>query len=495
MVVGTVGVIVQIFSALASLIVARSVHPATYGEVAYFFSLFGVVVLLGSMGLTTQVVTEVARHAGASDPGSLTGPLQSLTRARIGSAAAIFLASATIGVVGDPLIAYAGAAGTISLLTAYTLGILQGLGRPRSASALYFGQAVVYLVLVVFWARGAATSVIVAFVASYGLTLVGGLIAVSAAIPPGTLPGLADRSWYKTGPAAIGTTLRSSGGPYAMALLLAPYSSLAVLALGSSGQFERAAAFSISITFVTMATTASSMIVGIQYFPRMSALAARSTPDAAAWFRRFLRLFATLSLTAAVMLLLFATEIISLLLPASYQAIAAPLAALAPAVVLLTLGLFFAWTLMARDATSGAVIGAAVQLLGAAAAVGLFSVVPAAPLQWLAVGYSAAAAAGAAVWTLKLRRLEPHYSVDVGRIVAAAGATFAVGLAFHTRVSAFSTSALALGAFLGLAALCVGATGTVVLLPDLARSLLRPLRGQEDPHRPSRENGETETGL
>ena len=63
-VVGTVGVVVQISTALASLVVARSVDPATYGQVAYFFSLFGIVVLLGSMGLTTQVVTEVAQHSG-----------------------------------------------------------------------------------------------------------------------------------------------------------------------------------------------------------------------------------------------------------------------------------------------------------------------------------------------------------------------------------------------------------------------------------------------
>ena len=61
-VVGTVGVVVQISTALASLVVARSVDPATYGQVAYFFSLFGIVVLLGSMGLTTQVVTEVAQQ-------------------------------------------------------------------------------------------------------------------------------------------------------------------------------------------------------------------------------------------------------------------------------------------------------------------------------------------------------------------------------------------------------------------------------------------------
>ena len=39
-VVGTVGVVVQISTALASLVVARSVDPATYGQVAYFFSLF-----------------------------------------------------------------------------------------------------------------------------------------------------------------------------------------------------------------------------------------------------------------------------------------------------------------------------------------------------------------------------------------------------------------------------------------------------------------------
>src|SRR4051794_4196858 len=92
-VVGTVGVVVQISTALASLVVARSVDPATYGQVAYFFSLFGIVVLLGSMGLTTQVVTEVAQHSGRGESDRLRTSVQALTRARLGSLAIVLLIS------------------------------------------------------------------------------------------------------------------------------------------------------------------------------------------------------------------------------------------------------------------------------------------------------------------------------------------------------------------------------------------------------------------
>jgi O-antigen/teichoic acid export membrane protein len=469
-VVGTVGVVVQISTALASLLVARSVHPAMYGEVAYFFSLFGVVVLLGSMGLTTQVVTEVAQHTGTRDVNILGKSLQALTRVRLGSAAVLLLISAAIGVLGDPLIAYAGAAGTVSLLTEYALGIIQGLGQPRSAAALHLGRALFYLAVVAVWARGAPESVVVAFVGSYSLTLVATLIVVWVAIPRGALPALAHRSWYRMEVSAIGSTLRSSGLPYGMALLLAPYSAVAVLALGWSGEFARAAAFSISLTLVTMAVTASSMIVGVQYYPRLCALLAAGSRDAAAWFGRFLRLFAALSMTAAVILVMYPTEIISLFFTPAYLSSAEPVAGLAPAVLLLTLGTFFGWTLLAHNAASAALSGAAVQLLGACATVGLLFVVPNASLLSLALGHAAAAGAAAAVWALNLKRLAPHYSFHVARITAAVAATFAVGFMLRPLTPALSGDRVGLGALLLIATLTVGSAAVLVLLPEIPRS-------------------------
>jgi O-antigen/teichoic acid export membrane protein len=279
-----------------------------------------------------------------------------------------------------------------------------------------------------------------------------------------------------------------------LGLLLAPYSAIAVLALGWSGDFERAAAFSLSITLVTMATTASSMVVGVQYYPRMCALVAAGSSEGAAWFGRFLRLLTVFSLTAAVMLLLFPTEIISLLLPPAYLSIAEPLAGLAPAVVLLTIGAFLAWTLLAHDAGSAAVLGAGVQLLAAGAAVGLLFVFPRGSLLLLAVGYSAAAGAGAIVWAIGLRRYPPHYSVPVGRILAAAAATFAVGFAFHSLVPTLSESALGLGGLLVAATLSVGAAGVAVLLPEVPR-LFGYRQANLGPHGSSHENPETHRGF
>jgi len=313
--------------------------------------------------------------------------------------------------------------------------------------------------------------VIVAFIASYSLTLVASLIVVSEAMPRGAVRDFTDRSWFETEPSAVGSTLRSSGRQYAMALLLAPYTALAVLALGWSGEFQRAASFSISITLVTMATTASSMIVGVQYYPRICALVAAGSPEAAAWFGRFLRLFAALSLTAAVMLVLFPREIISLLLPPAYLNVAEPLAGLGPAVVLLTIGLFFAWTLFAHDAGSAALLGAAVQLLGACATVGLLFVFPEISLMSLAVGYSVAAGVGAVVWAVNLRRLAPHYSLHIARITAAAAATIAVGFTLRSLIPAVSASAIGFGAVLLIGTLGVGGAAVLVLLPEIPRSL------------------------
>jgi O-antigen/teichoic acid export membrane protein len=469
-VVGIVGVVVQLAVALASLLVARTVDPTRYGQVAYFFSSFGVVVLLGSMGLTTQVITEVARHTGSGDVDRLGESLQALTRIRLGSAALLLLASAATGVLGDPLIASAGFAGTVTLLTAYALGIVQGLGQPRFAAALYLSQALVYLALVVGWARAAPASVVVAVVASYGITLVASLLVVWVVIPRGALRALTHRSWYRVQTSAIGSTLTSSGRQYGMALLLAPYSAVAVIALGWSGQFARAAAFSISISLATMATTASSMILGVQYYPRLCALVAAGSPNAAAWFGRFLRIFTALSMTAAVILGLFPREIISLFFTPAYLSSAEPLTGLAPAVLLLTLGQFFGWTLLAHNAASAALLGAAVQLLGACVTVGLAFVFPDESLLSLAAGYAAASAAGAIVWAINLKRLVPHYSLDIARITAAAAATLAVGFALRILSPTVSANRVGLGVLLLIATLTVGGAAVVVLLPELPRS-------------------------
>ncbi len=319
--------------------------------------------------------------------------------------------------------------------------------------------------------RDAPASVIAAFIASYGVTLVLSLVAVSMAMPRAALPDLRDRSWYKTTPSEVRSTLRSSRRPYVLGLLLAPYSALAVLALGWSREFERAAAFSIALTLVTMATTASAMIVGVQYYPRICALVAAVSAEAVQWFGQFLRLLAALSLTVAVMLLLFPTEIISLVLPSAYLTIVDPLAGLAPAVVLVTIGVYFAWTLLAHDAGSAAVLGAAVQLLGAAAAVGVLFIIPTASLLTLALGYSAAAAAGAVIWAINLKRSAPQYPFHVARIAAATAATFGVGLTFRSLVGTVSANVSGHAGLLIAATFCVGAAAAVVLLPEIPRWL------------------------
>ena len=142
--------------------------------------------------------------------------MQALTRARLGSLAIVLLISGAIGMLDDRLIAYAGLAGTATLLTAFTLGILQGLGRPRSAAALYCVQALLYLGVVAIWGRDAPASVIAAFIASYAVTLVLSLVAVSMAMPRAAVPDLRDRSWNQTTPSEVRSTLRSSRRPYVL---------------------------------------------------------------------------------------------------------------------------------------------------------------------------------------------------------------------------------------------------------------------------------------
>ena len=276
-----------------------------------------------------------------------------------------------------------------------------------------------------------------------------------------------------------------------LGLLLAPYSALAVLALGRSREFECAAAFSIALTLLTMATTASAMIVGVQYYPRICALVAAGSAEAVRWFGNILRLLAALSLTVAVMLLLFPTEIISLVLPSAYLTIVDPLAGLAPAVVLVTIGVYFAWTLLAHDAGSAAVLGAAVQLLGAAAAV------------WCAlhhpngfppdVGTRILRRSGCRgrYLAISLKRSAPQYPFHVARIAAATAATFGVGLTFRSLVGTVSPNVSGHAGLLIAATFCVGAAAAVVLLPEIPRWLFG--RGRTAPIRTGRSHDDAET--
>src|SRR5690348_17144951 len=75
---GIAGAIVPISTAVAGLILARSLPTADYGRLAFFFSVLGMVILFGSLGLSTQITTLVARqivtdeaHNGSSEIANL----------------------------------------------------------------------------------------------------------------------------------------------------------------------------------------------------------------------------------------------------------------------------------------------------------------------------------------------------------------------------------------------------------------------------------------
>jgi hypothetical protein len=148
-----------------------------------------------------------------------------------------------------------------------------------------------------------------------------------------------------------------------------------------------------------------------------------------------------------------------------------PLTGLAPAVLLLTLGPFLGWTLLAHNAAFSALAGAAVQLFVACATVGLLLVFPDASLLWLAAGYAIAAAAGAVVWGINLKRLVPNYSLHIARITAAAVATLAIGFALRPLTPTLSQDRMGLGALFLIVGVAIGGAAVLVLLPEIPRSL------------------------
>lgn len=450
-----------VLTALAGLLVARSLRPASYGEVAYFFSVFGLVLTVGSMGLTTRVTLAVAQLRGQGDDSRARSVTHTLLTLRLTTVAALLGLSIVAAVSGNAILAAAGIAGSVALVTGFLLGIVQGLGKPRVAAGIQALQVLLYLGGIVAWASVAAERVFVAVIASWTLPLLAALPSCRDALGGWTWAISFDpRRWQEA--------LLASGQVYAVTLLLAPYGAIAVLALGSARRFEDAALVSVTLTLALALSAVEATVLMVHYEPRLCHLLARSKEAAFEWFDGFYHVFAALSVAASVILAMYPGALITLLFTERYAAASSVLAGLAAGAGFLALGQFMLWTLFVHGRVRWALASALVQLTSLSGWVGVVILSPSLPLYWLGIGHTLSAAAGLAVCMLGMKQLHPwhgwHFKRLVGAVVAALGTAVLLERVLPTGGTRGETAGLLL-----LVGVLVCAASAIFLAPQTLR--------------------------
>ena len=354
------GVVLPASMGVAALLLARALAAPAYGKVAYFFSILGLVILLGSLGLTTQVRTVAARYKAQPANPRILAELKALFAVRLGSVLMLVLFAGIIGLFSSKFVAAGVIAGAVVLTGEFFNGILQGLGRFVPGSSLQALPAVLYLGTVVF--SGVKDSnyqfVIMAVILSYlpSLLIAGTTSGWLLKINPLRL----STPWQ-----ALKSIVLASGQVYLVGLALAFYGMFGAFVLGSLGYFNETSAFSLSLTIVSFPLSVFALVHSNLIYPRYCQLLAQGEPQKAAqWFNQFYRLLAAGGMAVTVVVIIFAEPILTLLFTSKYAYAAPALAALAPTVVLALLGQLIIWSLVASGQFRGAMTAAIVQLVG-----------------------------------------------------------------------------------------------------------------------------------
>jgi O-antigen/teichoic acid export membrane protein len=459
------GPIVPIALSFAGLLVARTLLPSEYGRIAYFFSSFNLITILGQLGLgplATGEVARVVRARGAAAASLVTPPY---VIARIASIAFLIPFGVGAALLGDQVLASATLAAGVALLATFAQALAQGLGRASFVASVQIGQALVYLMVVVVWAREAPERVFLTVTASYVLALLVMSWACRSVVPDITRWWSLSRGHWRGMGHAIGWL-------YTIALLMTPFSSLAVLVLGQAGRFDDAAAFSIAFTIPQLMSVSAATIIGIQYYPQLCQLLVDSRSDARRHFDLLYRLLAWMGISAAAILLIDPAAVISVLFTSAYAIAIAPLASLSLTAALLPLIQLGLWTLIAHRLWRSSVALAATQLVVVLPFIVVTLLTPGIPLWVVGVGHTTAAAAALSIAMIALLRLGDGYDWRPRRIAFAAVAGILATAVTRATIPAGDGPAM----IVSLAVVCITAvivTGLVVWSPEIRSTLAR----------------------
>ncbi len=327
---------------VAGVAVARYLDLAAYGELSYFVNIFGLLRLLGSLGLTSQVSFALAQARGRGEPtGSLFRQLLGLRIVTLGC----FLLSLGLvaGLRSDTPLVFASGAAVLALLNDFGIGALQGLGRVRQVVVGLLLQPIIYaigLMLIILFSQPITVLYLVFAGSFFPAILLAGIKLVQA------LPLGVPRSQTTV---SLGTMLRFAGSMYGLALCGTLFTSYATLYLGAMGKFADTALITIPLNIIFMPGALVNMALSTVYFPQLSHVEAQhNTSEAHALFQEFATIVASVGLLIATNLLLYPQTLLTLLYGSRYLASAPLLALLAVVAVVYPLQSLITTTLAAQ---------------------------------------------------------------------------------------------------------------------------------------------------
>ncbi len=352
-------VLLPIGTAVTGLLLARAMDTEKYGEIAFFFSNLGLVTLIGSLGLTTQIRITTAKYSGSRNDTSLLNEIRSLLTVRLSSLLLfLFLVLVFLALHNYILAAGIGIGGLI-LLEEFFLGILQGTGRSVIATFLQILPTTLYLIIVVIInpkTTATNTVILIVFFSYFPSLLFGSILALNKL-------GIKFQQLLPS-QEAIHRSLIMTGKVYLLTLILALYGMFGTFLLGTLGLFKETSAFALSSSIIYFPSSAFTLVHYTVFYPKFCRFVnEKNYIEAVAWFDIFYRFLFSTAISVSITVMVFSPTIISILFTDKYSFAANILSILAPNIVFILLNILVIWTMVAFDQFRAALFASLVQLL------------------------------------------------------------------------------------------------------------------------------------
>ncbi|GAC1385540.1 MAG: hypothetical protein NVSMB42_05000 [Herpetosiphon sp.] len=333
---------ITIVNIAIGLIVARHFSLVAYGQLSYFINIFGLLRLLASLGLTSQVSFELSRARGAYEP--LSRSFYPLLMVRTLTLLAFVLLVAILGYLHhDLVLIIASSAAGLALVDDFCVGALQGIGMTRRVVEVLAFQPLIYMLgaVLVITRNLEIGSLYVAFAVSFiGATLLAAIAVVRAVGRPQAV------AWREALPQSF---WHFAGNMYLLAIAGTVFTSFATLYLGAVGRFTDAARITIPLNLIFMPSTMANVAMSTVYFPRITESFARNDRSAMqSLFALFYDGVSACTLLITIGFMLFPRVALALLYGTRYQDSATLLVIMAPAAYCYTLQTVLTFTIVAQ---------------------------------------------------------------------------------------------------------------------------------------------------
>ncbi len=356
--VGAASFTLPVSTAATGLLLARAMPADEYGKVVFFFSVVGVVILVGSMGLGTRGRIVAARYSALPTDATILREATHLSVSRVATCGLLLIAACLLKAAQMDTVAAGLAVGSAALITDFFVSFLQGYGWAVFGSLLQVLPPLLYLASVI--AIGLHRP-------RFGLifTLVALSYLPSMCIAIGCFPPLLKiksqlrRLAYRE----LRRDLISASRIYILTLVTAFSGMFGTLILGSLNLYTEDAAFGLALSIATFPASASNIMQNAVYYPRYCwLLAQKKRSEAANYFDVFYRILMCGGIAGSTVLICYSGDLLAILFANKYAFASTPLRFLAPMIVS-SLGVqLVIWTLVAQDRIGAAMLSACASL-------------------------------------------------------------------------------------------------------------------------------------